>query len=143
MSTKFFNNATDNTLFDKLKGIAQGMSNMDRFWAVAGYFRSSGYFRLRRELDPVGEIKILVGIEVDDLFRRHNQALLFLADPAEARRSFDRAFEDDVRHARYSREVEQGILQMADDLRTGRLQLRIHPTRNLHAKFYLCVIKRA
>ena len=59
-SSKFFNNTPGNTLFDKLKGIAQGMANFDRFLAVVGFFRSSGYFKLRRELGDVSEIKILV-----------------------------------------------------------------------------------
>ena len=34
MSSKFFNNNTGNTLFDKLKGNASGMANFDRFLAV-------------------------------------------------------------------------------------------------------------
>ena len=34
MSRKFFNNNTGNTLFNKLKGIASGMVNFDRFLAV-------------------------------------------------------------------------------------------------------------
>jgi len=50
MSSKFFNNDTGNTLFDKLKGIASGMANFNRFLAVVGFFRSSGYFKLRKEL---------------------------------------------------------------------------------------------
>ena len=40
MSTKFFNNNTNNTLFDKLKGIAHEMAGFDRFLAVVGFFRS-------------------------------------------------------------------------------------------------------
>lgn len=44
MSTKFFNNELGNTIFDKLKGIANEMATFDSFLAVAGFFRSSGYF---------------------------------------------------------------------------------------------------
>ena len=51
MSSKFFNNDTGHTLFDKLKGIACNMANFDRFLAVVGFFRSSGYFKLRKELN--------------------------------------------------------------------------------------------
>ena len=36
MSSKFFNNDTGNTLFDKLKGIASSMANFNRFLAVVG-----------------------------------------------------------------------------------------------------------
>ena len=58
MSTKFFTNSTGNTLFDKFKGIAADMINFDSFLAVVGFFRSSGYFKLRKELGNVSEIKI-------------------------------------------------------------------------------------
>lgn len=84
MSSKFFNNDTGNTLFDKLKGIASGMANFDRFLAVVGFFRSSGYFKLRKELKDVEEIKILVGINIDDIFRRHNKTMLMLESAEKA-----------------------------------------------------------
>ena len=68
MSTKFFNNI-ESTLMDKFHGIASAMANFDIFHAVVGYFRSSGYFKLRQELASTQEIKILVGINIDNLFR--------------------------------------------------------------------------
>ena len=69
MSTKFFNNEIGNTLFDKLKGIAREMQSFYRFLAVAGFFRSSGYFKLRKELGDISDIRILVGINVDSIHR--------------------------------------------------------------------------
>lgn len=139
MSTKFFNNNGENTLFTKLKGIAHGMMNFDRFLAVVGFFRSSGYFKLRRELGDVSEIKILVGINVDPIFKSHNPALLMLTDDTKAKEIYSKQFKEDILNAKYDAEVEQGILQMCDDLLSGRLQMRIHGTKNLHAKFYLCL----
>lgn len=92
MSTKFFNNQSNNTLFNKIKGIAENMSNFDRFLAVVGFFRSSGYFKLRKELGDVSEIKLLVGINIDDIFRRHNKALLMFADEDKAKEIYDNDF---------------------------------------------------
>ena len=139
MSTKFFNNGLGNTLFDKLKGIASEMATFDRFLAVVGFFRSSGYFKLRKELGDISEIKILVGINIDDIFRKHNKALLMLADEDKAKKIYHNSFKEDIVNAQYSPEVEEGILQMCEDLASGRLQMRIHATKNLHAKFYLCL----
>lgn len=141
MSTKFFNNTQGNTLFSKLQGIAHGMTNFDRFLAVVGFFRSSGYFKLRKELGDVPEIKILVGINIDDIFRKHNKALLMLANEAKAKEIYQKDFIKDIVSAKYSPEVEEGILQMCEDLTCGRLQMRIHATKDLHAKFYLCLPK--
>lgn len=139
MSTKFFNNTPGNTLFDKLKGIASGMVTFERFLAVVGFFRSSGYFKLRKELGGISEIKILVGINIDDIFRKHNKAVLMFADKDKAKEIYYSGFKEDIINARYSAEVEEGILQMCEDLVSGRLQMRIHATKNLHAKFYLCL----
>ena len=139
MSTKFFNNEHGNTLFEKIKGIAEGMKNLHSFLAVVGYFRSSGYFKLRKELGNIPEIKILVGINIDDIFRKHNQARLMLADEKQAKEIYQSDFKEDVINAQYSPDVEEGILQMCDDLASGRLKMRIHATKNLHAKFYLCL----
>ena len=139
MSTKFFNNEHGNTLFEKIKGIAEGMKNLHSFLAVVGYFRSSGYFKLRKELGDIPEIKILVGINIDDIFRKHNQARLMLADEKQAKEIYQSDFKEDVINAQYSPDVEEGILQMCDDLASGRLKMRIHATKNLHAKFYLCL----
>lgn len=139
MSTKFFNNTENNTLYDKFKGIADGMPNFDSFLAVVGYFRSSGYFKLRKELKHVKNIKILVGIDTDNIFRKQNKALLMLGGDEEAREIYSKDFIQDVREAKYSAEVEEGILQLCDDIISGKVQMRIHKSKNLHAKFYLCL----
>ncbi len=143
MSSKFFNNNFGNTLFDKLKGISSEMVTFDRFLAVVGFFRSSGYFKLRKELGDISEIKILVGINIDDIFRKHNKALLMSSndnkEKDKAKEIYHNDFNEDVVNAQYTPEVEEGIAQMCEDLLSGRLQMRIHATKNLHAKFYLCL----
>ncbi len=44
------------------------MKDLYAFHACVGYFRSSGYFALQPYLKDVKEIKILVGIYVDQMF---------------------------------------------------------------------------
>lgn len=142
-NSKFFTNNTANTLFDKFKGIINGMVNLHSFNAVVGYFRSSGYFKLRAEFEKMEvppKIKILIGINIDNIFRKHNKNMIFLAGDKvtkEAREIYRQNFIDDVRSAGYYKDIEQGILLLADDILSGQVELRIHPTRDLHAKFYL------
>lgn len=139
MSTKFFNNTPANTLFEKIKGISECMRGFHSFLAVVGYFRSSGYFKLRKELGDIKDIRILIGINVDDIFKNHNLGWEMLEAPEKAKELYNAQFRKDIIEADYSQEVEDGILQMCQDLVDGRLQLRIHPAKNLHAKFYLCL----
>ena len=96
MSTKFFNNTPANTLFEKLKGIANGMSDFNRFLAVVGYFRSSGYFKLRKELGDVSDIRILIGINADDIFRKHNLGWEMLEAPERAKELYNEQFKQDI-----------------------------------------------
>ena len=141
MSTKFFNNI-ESTLMDKFHGIASAMANFDIFHAVVGYFRSSGYFKLRKELENVSEIRILVGINIDNLFRQSQAAgKLFFGDKEVSLEQYCEDFLRDVYQSEYSTEVDEGIRQFCEDVANGRLQLRIHPTKDLHAKFYLCLPK--
>lgn len=138
MSSKFFNNI-DTPLIDKFKGIAENMHDFYTFLAVVGYFRSSGYFKLRKHLEDVKVIKILVGINIDDIFRKHDKSLLMLGGEDEARAQFTQDFINDIICARYSEEVEKGILQLCEDLASGKVEMRIDKSKNLHAKFYLCL----
>ncbi|MCR5036672.1 MAG: helicase [Bacteroidales bacterium] len=141
MSTKFFNNI-ESTLMDKFHGIASAMANFDIFHAVVGYFRSSGYFKLRKELENVSEIRILVGINIDNLFRQSQAAgKLFFGDKEVSLEQYCEDFLRDVYQSEYSSEVDDGIRQFCEDVADGRLQLRIYPTKDLHAKFYLCLPK--
>ena len=50
MSTKFFTNNIENTVFQKFKGIFENMKDIYAFHAVVGYFRSSGYFALSMDM---------------------------------------------------------------------------------------------
>ena len=138
MSSKFFNNI-ETPLIEKFKGIAENMRDFHTFLAVVGYFRSSGYFKLRKHLEEVKKIQILVGINIDDIFRKHDKSLLMLGGEDEARSKFTQDFIKDIIDAKYSAEVEEGILQMCEDLASGKIEMRIHKSKNLHAKFYLCL----
>jgi len=142
MSTKFFNNI-ESTLMDKFHGIASAMANFDIFHAVVGFFRSSGYFKLRQELSSTQEIKILVGINIDNLFRQAQTAgKMFFGDRDASIEQYCESFLRDVRQSDYSSDVDESIRQFSEDIASGRLQMRIHTTKDLHAKFYLCLPKK-
>jgi superfamily II DNA or RNA helicase len=142
-NSKFFTNEQGNSLFDKFKGIIEDMAGLHSFHAVVGYFRSSGYFKIRKEFETMEnppKIQILVGINVDDIFRRHNKSLLFLAGDKvkdEAWEQFRGDFVEDVRTMGYYEDLERGIMMLADDLKSGRVEMKMHATKDLHAKFYL------
>lgn len=138
MSTKFFTNSNERTLFNKFKGILEHMKEVHAFYAAVGYFRSSGYFALQPYLKNIKDIKILVGINVDQMFAEaQRKGLLFKGDEERTKEEFLNWFIQDLREAKYSEEVEQGILQFVQDIVDGKIEVRAHNSATLHSKFYL------
>ncbi len=72
MSTKFFTNEADNTLISKIEGIFK-YRNIHFFNALVGNFRASGYFRIRKFVEKADKIRILVGINIDNLIHEASQ----------------------------------------------------------------------
>jgi superfamily II DNA/RNA helicase len=138
MSTKFFTNSDENTVFQKFKGILEHMKEVYAFHAVVGYFRSSGYFALQPFLKDIKDIKILVGINVDQMFAdAQKKGLLYFGDEEKTKEEFLNWFIQDLKEAKYSQEVEDGILAFIQDLVDGRIEVRAHNSKAIHAKFYL------
>ena len=138
MSSKFFTNNNDRNLFDKFKGIIEHMKDLYAFHAVVGYFRSSGYFALQPHLENIKDIKILVGINVDQMFAEaQRKGLLYFGDENKTKDEFLKWFIQDIKEAKYSQEVEKGVLQFINDLIEGKIEVRAHNSKAIHAKFYL------
>ncbi|WP_010518964.1 helicase-related protein [Croceivirga radicis] len=137
MSTKFFTNKDQNSLTNKFQGIFENLP-IHYFDALVGYFRSSGYFKIRQYLDRVKEIRILVGIDVDHLISEAaKKGLEFNFNTDITREEFVREFKEDIQQADYSKEVEDGIVKFVDDVTSGRIKIKAHPDKNIHAKIYI------
>jgi len=140
MSTKFFTNEGNMTLLNKFAGVFAANTDIVRFDALVGYLRSSGYFAIRPHIENVPKIRILVGIDVDEIAADyHRRGMLFLVDPGVAIGKFRKALEADIQQAGYSQEIENGIIQFVDDVVSGKLEIKAHPKKNLHAKIYLFI----
>jgi len=138
MSTKFFTNEDGNTLLKRFVGVFEHLPNIAFFDALVGYFRSSGYFAIRSYLEHVPQIRILVGINVDNMVARyHSEGLLFKGDPQMALDDFRQAMKADIQHASYTKQTEEGILQFVEDVVSGKVLIKAHPHRKLHAKIYI------
>jgi superfamily II DNA/RNA helicase len=138
MSSKFFTNNNDRNLFDKFKGIIDHMKDLYAFHAVVGYFRSSGYFALQPHLQNIKDIKILVGINVDQMFAEaQRKGIMYFGDETKTKDEFLKWFIQDIKEAKYSEQVEKGVLQFINDLMDGKIEVRAHNSKAIHAKFYL------
>jgi ERCC4-related helicase len=138
MSSKFFTNNGENTLLEKFRGIFENNKDIAFFDALIGYFRASGYFKIRQFLDDVPNIRILVGINVDKIIEKyHSKGLLFQGDANQTLIEFQNETIDDIQSSSYDKDVENGIHQFIQDIATKKIQIKAHPTKKLHAKIYI------
>lgn len=136
--SNFFTNKNGNTLMKEFEGILQHNQYIKNLDAVVGFLRASGYFSLRPFLDNINRVRILIGIDVDKyIAQAANQGKIFFGAEEEVREECLRKIRRDIENSNYKKEVEDGIFQMIQDLIDGKLELRAHPSKKIHAKLYI------
>lgn len=137
-NTHIFTNKGGNTLMREFEGVLNNNPSIKNLDSIVGFLRASGYFSLRPFLDNINKARILIGIDVDkyvaDAARRGQ---LFFGADEEVKEDCLRQIRQDIEHSGYKKEVEDGIFQMVQDLISGKLELRAHPSKKIHAKLYI------
>src|SRR6218665_3702552 len=125
MSTKFFTNQDGNSLLKKFEGVFTNIESIRHFDALVGYLRTSGYFKVRAFLDNIPKIRILVGINVDQLIKKyHDKGELYLGNSDETKQDFLASVIKDIQEADYDEVTENGIVQFIKDLIEGKIELK-------------------
>ncbi|MBQ2209405.1 MAG: SNF2/RAD54 family helicase [Prevotella sp.] len=122
----------------EFEGILLNNPQVKNLDAVVGFLRASGYFSLRPFLDGINKVRILIGIDVDKyIVRAHQKGELFFGAEKEVKEECLRMLKEDIEQSHYTKKVEDGMLQMVQDLIDGKLELRAHPSKKIHAKIYI------
>lgn len=138
MAKQFFTNKDGNTLMKEFEGLLEHNASIKRLDSVVGFLRASGYFTLRPFLNSINKVRILIGIDVDKyIANAYNKGLIFFGAEEEVKQDYLARLREDIESSTYSSHVEEGIFQMAEDLVSGKLELRAHPSKKIHAKIYL------
>ena len=134
----FFTNRDGNTLMKQFEGFLHGNSQVRNLDAVVGFLRASGYFALRPFLDNINKVRVLIGIDVDKYIARAAQHReLFMGAEEEVKEDALQQIKADIEKSEYTKQVEDGMLQMLQDMKDGKLEMRAHPSRKIHAKIYI------
>ena len=138
LRSNFFTNRDGNTLMKEFEGILTNNPQVKNLDAVVGFLRASGYFSLRPFLDGINKVRVLIGIDVDKYIAKAAQrGRLFMGVDEEVKDDCMRLFREDIESSHYSKKVEDGMVQMFQDLLDGKLELRAHPSKRIHAKMYI------
>ncbi len=112
------------------------------FDCLVGYFYISGFYQIYRALEKPEKIRILIGLRTDqktfDLLRKaKEQGELVLKSHAEAKDRVPSEILNELENSEDRLEIEEGISKFIEWVRSGKLQVRVYPTENLHAKLYI------
>ena len=104
MSTKFFTNVEENTLIKKFENIFENNISINCFDAVVGYLRASGYFQIRKFLENMECIRILVGINADKFIAEaQKKGVMFFSDADQSKNELLQDIKKDIESSEYSK----------------------------------------
>lgn len=137
----FFTNEPNATLLDRFLKTFAHAQYLD---ILVGYFRTSGFHLLYEAMEGVEKIRILVGLSVDrqafeiiDTFRTQPQLTLNLLTHSETKERFAEHVADELAHSADNHETEIGVRKFIEYLQCGKLEIKAHPSQNIHAKVYI------
>lgn len=141
----FITNENGQTLKDRFHVLIKDSRFFD---VLSGYFYTSGFYAIYQALEHTEKIRILVGISTDkkalDLFTTAKaEAQLPLADAShkEAKELFVQQVTSELEDSQDSPTVEQGVLKFMEWIKSGKLEIRVYPSQNIHAKVYIVTFK--
>ena len=137
-NSHIFTNRGGNTLMKEFEGVLFHNPQIRNLDAVVGFLRASGYFSLRPFLNSINNVRVLIGIDVDKyIAEAARQGKLFFGAEDDVKQDYLRQIRKDIESSNYQKEIEDGMFQMVQDLLDGKLELRAHPSKKIHAKIYV------
>ncbi len=133
---------TDITVFtnkDRVKVLDRMKTLLDHaefFDCLVGYFRITGFYLLKEELEKVKEIRFLIGLGIDKKSANAYSETLFDIDTtirnnlsSKIRNEFD--LEEDGKN------IEDGVNVFVEWIKSGKIKIRACKDQNVHAKVYI------
>ena len=134
----FFTNKEPQSLADRFRSI---FTNVKYFDILVGYFRSSGFFRLYKDMENIEKIRILVGLNVDNktvnVLTACKQVEIDFESHSKTKEKARELIRLELENSDDSSEVEIGVREFVRFIKSGKLELRAHPSHNIHAKVYI------
>lgn len=133
----FITNEKEQNLLERFKVL---IKDTEFFDVLVGYFYTSGFHALYKTLEKTKKIRILIGISTNrqtlNLIERARQQE-FPFSHAETKEHCSNLLVDEMAEAEDSKKVEEGVAKFLEWLQDGKLEIKAHPTENVHAKLYV------
>ena len=135
----------DNVREELLTALRNTMQSAERADFCVGYFNLRGWKLIRAEIDqlPNGTCRVLVGMQrapADELRQLYSLQTLRDLDQAQVlrrKREIVKHFREQLTFGAPNNEDEQGLRDLARQLRSGKVKVKLFLRYPLHAKLYL------
>lgn len=141
----FITNENGQSLKDRFNVLIKDSRFFD---VLSGYFYTSGFYAIYKSLENTEKVRILVGISTDkkafDLFSIAKEEIQQkLPDPShkEAKDIFVQQVASELENSQDSQTVEQGVMKFIEWIKSGKLEIKVYPSQNIHAKIYIVTFK--
>lgn len=130
-----FTNKNENgiKLSDRLNTV---LTNSKYFDVLVGYFRITGFYLLKEQLEDVEEIRILIGLGTDietvkavDIFELSGANAVHKIQEI-VKEEFNSTTDDNL-------DMENGVVKFCEWINSGKLKIRMCYEQNVHAKLYI------
>ena len=135
----FITNEAGNQLRDRFRAL---LTNDTRhFDCLVGYFYISGFHKIYHALENVDKVRILVGLQTDrtayELWKETRRDGELPLSHASTKQRVSQNLLSELENAADTEAVETGVRKFVEWLRSGKLEIKAHPSENLHAKVYI------
>lgn len=137
--TRFFTNTDNNSLLQRFQATLKSARYFD---VLVGYFRASGFSALVDSLGDVEKIRILVGLNVDTTIvqaaqQAHGSLPLHPVTHEELNKNYSQAVQQEMENAPEEQQTEDSVAMFIRYIREGKIEIKGHPSRDIHAKVYI------
>jgi len=137
----FITNESGKSLRDRFETLIRDARLFD---CLAAYFYIGGFHLLTHPLEKTERIRILIGIGTDqetfDLIRNANKPV-YQFSHFEAKQKLEAKIQYELAESEDNINVETGIQKFIEWVRKGKLEIRVYPTQNIHAKLYIITFR--
>lgn len=135
----FVTNEPGNNLRDRFNALLT--EDTRHFDCLVGYFYISGFHKIYPALENVDKVRILVGLQTDrtayELWQHARRDGELSLSHASTKQKVSQDVLDELEKAPDAQTVEIGVHKFVEWLRSGKLEIKAHPSENLHAKVYI------
>lgn len=141
----FITNENGQSLKDRFNILVKDSRFFD---VLSGYFYTSGFYAIYKSLESNEKIRILVGISTDrralDLFKTAKEEVqLEFGDLShkETKDAYTQLVATEMEYSQDKQDVEKGVLKFIEWIKSGKLEIKVYPSQNIHAKVYIITFK--